>query len=97
MTTSVNPIATPAHHSWFLFPSSSHRKNNTSSSSTQPLMLPKTSVFVTFSVQNMASSRAGAATEASENLKSRNRKYAASTIASVLKKMNQYRDASTGR
>ncbi len=37
-------------------------------------MLVKTSVLVTLSVQNMASSSAGAATEAIENLNSRNRK-----------------------
>ena len=37
-------------------------------------MLVKTRVLVTLSVQNIASSRAGAATEASVNLKSRSRK-----------------------
>ena len=60
-------------------------------------MLVNTSVLVTLSVQNIASSRAGAATDASVNLNSRSRKYAASRIAMVLKVMNQYRDASTGR
>ena len=50
-------------HSVFSEPSSSQRKNSTSSSRMQPLMLVKTSVLVTVSVQNMASSRAGAATE----------------------------------
>ncbi|SHT90104.1 Uncharacterised protein [Mycobacteroides abscessus subsp. abscessus] len=37
-------------------------------------MLVKTSVLVTLSVQNMASSSAGAATEASVKLNSRSRK-----------------------
>ena len=37
-------------------------------------MLVNTSVLVTLSVQNIASSSAGAATEASENLNSRSRK-----------------------
>ena len=63
LTTRVSPMLIPASHSWLRLPSSSHRKNNTSSSSMTPLMLPKTSVLVTLSVQNIASSRAGAATE----------------------------------
>ncbi len=62
-----------------------------------PLMFAKTSVLTTASVQNIAASNAGNATERAENLNSRISRYAASTIATVLKKMNQYRDASTGR
>src|ERR1700726_1622645 len=63
LSVSVNPIANPAHHWCLTFPSSSQRKNSTSASRTQPLMLVNTSVLVTLSVQNMASSRAGAATD----------------------------------
>jgi hypothetical protein len=63
LTTSVNPIATPAHHWWDTLPSSSHRKNSTSRRRMQPLILPKTSVLTTLSVQNIAVSRAGSATE----------------------------------
>ncbi|SHT88799.1 Uncharacterised protein [Mycobacteroides abscessus subsp. abscessus] len=74
LITSVRPMATPANHSDFLVPCSNQRKNSTSSSSTTPLMLVKTSVLVTLSVQNMASSSAGAATEASVKLNSRSRK-----------------------
>ena len=97
LTTSVSPIDTPAHHSWLRFPSSSQRRNSTSNNRMTPLMLPNTKVLVTFSVQNIASSSAGAATEARVKLNSRSRKYPASTIATVLKKMNQFRDASSGR
>ena len=69
LSTSVSPMARPAHH-WgltlfVLEPSSNHRMNRTSSSRMQPLILVNTSVLVTVSLQNMASSRAGAATEAS--------------------------------
>lgn len=63
LSVSVRPIATPAHHCRPIRPSSSHRRNSISASSTQPLMLVNTSVLVTVSVQNMASSSAGAATE----------------------------------
>jgi len=63
----------------------------------QPLMLAKTSVLMTDSVQNIATSSAGNATEPMLNLNNRTRRYAARIIATVLKKMNQYRDASTGR
>src|SRR4051794_31477260 len=97
LTTRESPIATPAHHSWFLFPSSSHRKNSTSSSRMQPLILPKTSVLTTLSVQNIATSKAGKATDANENLNSRTSRHAAITMAIALNVMNQYRDASTGR
>ena len=62
-----------------------------------PLMFAKTNVLTTASVQNIAASSAGKATDVIENLNSRTRKYAAKIIATVLKKMNQYRDASTGR
>ena len=55
-------------------------------------MLVKTSVLVTLSVQNMASSSAGAATEASVNLNSRSSRYQAIRIATVLIRMNRYRD-----
>src|SRR3954452_13019529 len=91
LTTSESPIATPAHHWWLTLPSSSQRKNNTSSSRMQPLMLPKTSVFTTLSVQNIATRRAGNATDVNENLNSRTSKHAAMMIAIVLKVMNQYR------
>ena len=64
----------PANHWRFSRPSSSHRKNSTSQSRMHPLMFVNTSVLVTLSVQNIASSRAGAATEASENLNSLSRK-----------------------
>src|SRR3977135_1482305 len=97
LTTSDSPIATPAHHWWFTLPSSSPRKNNTSSSRMQPLMLPKTSVLTTLSVQNIATIKAGRATDASEYLNSRTSRHAAMMMAIVLKVMNQYRDASTGR
>jgi hypothetical protein len=40
----------------------------------QPLLLVNASVLVTISVQNIAASRAGAATELSVKLNSRNRK-----------------------
>jgi hypothetical protein len=40
----------------------------------QPLILVNTSVWVTVSVQNIAARRAGAATELSVKLNSRNRK-----------------------
>ena len=55
-------------------------------------MLVNTSVLVTLSVQNMASSRAGAATEDSVNLNSRSSRYQAIRIATVLIRMNRYRD-----
>src|SRR6476619_2613858 len=88
-TTSDSPIATPAHHSWFTLPSSNQRKNNTSSSKMQPLMLPKTNVLTTLSVQNIATSRAGKATDANENLNSRTSRHAAMMMAIVLNVMNQ--------
>src|ERR1700752_2732010 len=59
LTTSDNPIDTPAHHWWLTLPSRIQRKNSTSNSSTQPLMLPNTSVLITLSVQNIATSTAG--------------------------------------
>ena len=62
-----------------------------------PLMFAKTNVLTTASVQNIAASSAGNATEVTVNLNSRISRYAAKIIATVLKKMNQYRDASTGR
>ena len=89
MTTSDSPIATPAHHWWLTLPSSSQRKNSTSSSRMQPLMLPKTSVLTTLSVQNIATSRAGKATDANENLNSRTSRHAAMMMAIVLNVMNQ--------
>src|SRR3954453_14062000 len=89
LTTSESPIATPAHHWWLTLPSSSQRKNNTSSSRMQPLMLPKTSVLATLSVQNIATSRAGNAADVQENLKSCTSKTAAIMIAIVLNVMNQ--------
>src|SRR5262245_48112828 len=97
LTTSDSPIATPAHHWWLTLPSSSQRKNNTSSSRMQPLTLAKTSVLTTLSVQNIATSSAGTATDAHENLNTCTSTNAAMMMASVLKVMNQYRDASTGR
>ena len=60
-------------------------------------MLVNTSVLVTVSVQNMASSRAGAATEDSVNLNSRSIKYQAIRMATVLIRMNKYRDGAKGR
>ena len=71
LMTSVSPTATPASHWWLTLPSSSHRKNSTSHSRMQPLMFVNTRVLVTLSVQNIASSSAGAATEASVNLNRR--------------------------
>ena len=52
-------------------------------------MLVNTSVLVTLSVQNMASSSAGAATEDSVNLNNRSSRYQASRIATVLIRMNR--------
>src|ERR1700757_872085 len=92
LSVSVRPITKPAHHWCPTFPSSSHRTKSTSASSTQPLMLVNTRVLVTLSVQNMASSRAGAATEESVNLNNRSSKYQAIRIATVLIRMNRYRD-----
>ena len=66
LTTRDSPIARPASHSSRLLPDSSHRKNNTSASRMQPLILVKTNVLVTDSVTNMAASKAGSATEVSE-------------------------------
>ena len=63
LSVSVRPIAIPAHHCRLILPSSSQRRSSISASSTQPLMLVNTRVLVTVSVQNIASSRAGAATE----------------------------------
>ncbi len=60
-------------------------------------MLVKTSVLVTDSVQNIASSRAGAATELRLNLNIRNSRYAAATMAALLIAMNRYRDSANGR
>ena len=60
-------------------------------------MLPKTSVLTTLSLMNIATRRAGSATESNLKPNRRIRKYAARMIAIVLKVMNQYRDASTGR
>src|SRR5262245_32960875 len=68
-TTNDSPIATPAHHLWLTLPSSSQRKNNTSSSRMQPLTLAKTSVLTTLSVTNIPTRRAGTATDVHENLK----------------------------
>jgi hypothetical protein len=48
-------------------------------------------------VQNIATIRAGKATDASEYLNNRTSKHAAMTMAIVLMVINQYRDASTGR
>ena len=97
LSTSVSPIAKPAHHWCPTFPSSSQRKNSTSASRTQPLMLVNTSVLVTLSVQNMASSSAGAATEDSVNLNNRSSRYQASRMATVLIRMNRYRDGEKDR
>ena len=52
-------------------------------------MLVNTSVLVTVSVQNMASSRAGAATEDSVKLNSRSSRYQAIRMATVLIRMNR--------
>ena len=60
-------------------------------------MLVKTSVLVTDSVQNIASSRAGSATEVSEKPNSRTNRQAAMIIARVLKATNQLCEANTGR
>ena len=57
----------------------------------------KTKVLVTDSVQYMASSRAGNATDVSENLNSRTRRQAAMMIATELIATNQNRDANSGR
>lgn len=55
-------------------------------------MLVKTSVLVTLSVQNIASSRAGAATDDSVNLNNRSSRYQAIRMATVLIRTNRYRD-----
>src|SRR6516162_4596314 len=93
MTAGTTNAGTSARHWCPTFPvsdpSNSQRKNNTSASSTQPLMLVNTSVLVTLSVQNMASSRAGAATDVSVNLNSRSIRYQAIRIATVLIRMNR--------
>ena len=60
-------------------------------------MLVNTSVLVTDSVQNIASSRAGSATEVSEKPNSRTSRQAATIIATVLKNTNQLCEAKTGR
>ncbi len=60
-------------------------------------MLVNTSVLVTVSVQNMASSRAGAATDDSVNLNIRSSRYQATRIATVLIRMNRARDGLKGR
>ena len=54
-----------------------------------PLMLVKTSVLVTDSVQNIASSKAGAATEVSLKLNIRSSTYPASTMATLLTATNK--------
>src|SRR5580692_3937145 len=97
LSVSVSPMTKPAHHWCPTFPSSSHPRNSTSASSTQPLMLVNTSVLVTLSVQNMASSRAGAATEDTVNLNNRSSRYQAIRMATVLIRMNKYRDGENGR
>src|SRR5690348_12532288 len=97
LSVSVRPITKPAHHWRPALPSSSHRMNSTSASSTQPLMFVNTSVLVTLSVQNMASSSAGAATEDSVNLNIRSSRYQAIKMATALIRMNTYRDGVKGR
>ena len=97
LSTNVRPIATPASHWPRLVPRSNQVKNSTSASSTQPLTLVNTRVLVTDSVQNIASSSAGSATELSRNPKSRTSTHAATMIATVLMAMNQLRDANSGR
>ena len=52
-------------------------------------MLVKTSVLVTDSVQNIARSSAGAATEVTLNLNNRSSTYAAKTMAALLIAMNR--------
>ena len=96
LTTSDRPIATPAHHWSPTFPDSSQRKNSTSASRTQPLILVKTMVLVTDSVQNIASSSAGSATDVSEKPNSRTNRQAAMIIATVLIATNQLWEAKTG-
>ena len=55
----------------------------------QPLTLVKTSVLVTDSVQNIASSSAGAATEVRVKLNIFSSTYAAMTIAALFNAMNR--------
>ncbi len=82
-------MATPAHHWSLTLPDSSQRKNSTSASRMQPLMLVKTSVLVTDSVRNIAVSRAGSATEVNEKPNNRTSRQAAAMIATVLAATNQ--------
>src|ERR1700742_4068130 len=63
LSVSVSPITNPGHHWCPTFPFSSHRKKSTSASRTQPLIFVNTNVLDTLSVQNIASSSAGAATD----------------------------------
>jgi hypothetical protein len=58
-----------------------------------PLILVNTRVLVTDSVQNIATSRAGSATEVSGNLNSFTSRQAARMMARVLMRMNQLRAA----
>ncbi len=60
-------------------------------------MLVNTRVLVTDSVQNIASSRAGSATDDSAKPNIRTRRQAAMIIATVLKNTNQLCEANTGR
>ena len=59
-------------------------------------MLVNTIVLVTDSVQNMASSSAGSATDVSEKPNSRTNRQAAMIIATVLIATNQLCEANTG-
>ena len=95
LTTSERPIAMPANQCRLTRPSSIQRRNSTSANRMQPLILVKTNVLVTDSVQNIASSSAGSATEVSGNLNSRTSRQAAAMMANVLIRMNQLRAANS--
>ena len=60
------------------------------------MILVKTMVLVTDSVQNIASSSAGKATDVSENPNNRTNRQAATIIATVFITTNQLWDAKTG-
>ncbi|SLI45128.1 Uncharacterised protein [Mycobacteroides abscessus subsp. abscessus] len=60
----------------------------------QPLTLVNTSVLITVSDMNIASSSAGAATEFTVNLNSRSSRYQARMMAAALSRMKHQRDFS---
>ena len=60
------------------------------------MILVNTMVLVTDSVQNMASSSAGRATDVSEKPNNRTSRHAAMIIATVFRATNQLCDAKTG-